>query len=72
MARGISYEHIQGITILDFRANANGPRLLLYPSIQVADNNYVFLSFQMPKEEVVKYVFELTPEGYVSRSCRMD
>jgi len=68
----IGYEHIKGLTILNFQGNANESRLLIYPSVHVADNYYVFLSFQKPKEQSAKYVFELTPEGNISRSCRMD
>jgi hypothetical protein len=68
----IKYENIKGLTILDFQSKAGGSQLLIYPSVHVADNYYVFLSFQRTKEQPVKYVFELTPEGNISRSCKMD
>ena len=68
----IKYENIKGLTIVDFQSNASGPKLFIYPSVHVADNYYVFLSFQKPKEQSVKYVFELTSEGNISRSCKMD
>ena len=68
----IEYKNIKGLTILDFQSESNGSRLFIYPSVHVADNYYVFLSFRKPKEQSVKYVFELTPEGNISRSCKMD
>jgi len=69
----IRYEHIKGLTILDFQSKATLSKLLIYPSVHVADNYYVFLSFQKPNDErSVKYVFELTPAGNISRSCKMD
>ena len=68
----IKYENIQGLTIVDFQNKASASRLFIYPSVHVADNYYVFLSFQKSKEQAVKYVFELTPDGNISRSCKMD
>ena len=68
----IRYEHIKGLTILDFKSKASASSLFIYPSVHVADNYYVFLSFQKMNEQSVKYVFELTPDGNISRSCRMD
>jgi hypothetical protein len=68
----IKYENIKGLTILEFQSKANGYRLFIYPSVHVADNYYVFLAFQKPKEQWFKYVFELTPEGNISRSCKME
>jgi hypothetical protein len=68
----IKYKSSAGITILDFQSKTTNSRLLLYPSVRVADNYYVFLSFQKLKERPVKYVFELTPEGDIVRSCKMD
>lgn len=63
---------IKGLTILDFQSKASRARLFIYPSVHVANNHYVFLSYQKPKEHPVKYIFELTPEGTISRSCKMD
>jgi hypothetical protein len=71
-AKEISYEHIKGLTILDFKSKVSGARLYVYPSLHIADNYYVFLSFEKPKEQVAKYVFELAPDGNISRSCRMN
>ena len=68
----IRYEHIKGLTILDFKSKGSASSLFVYPSVHVADNYYVFLSFQKSNEQAVEYVFELTPEGNISRSCRMD
>jgi len=68
----IKYDNIKGLTIHDFQSKAIESRLFIYPSLRVVDNYYVFLSFQKPKEQPVKYVFELTPEGNISRSCKMD
>lgn len=69
----IKYDNIKGLTILDFQSTkASGSRLFIYPSVYVADNHYVFLLFQKPKGQSVKYVFELTPDGDISRSCKMD
>jgi hypothetical protein len=70
--REIRYEHIKDLTILDFESKANGSKLLIYPSVHVADNYYVFMSFQKSREQLAKYVFELTPQGNISRSCNMD
>lgn len=68
----IKFDNITDLTILEFQNQARGPRLFIYPSLHVADNYYVFLSFQKPNEQPVKYVFELTPEGRISRSCKMN
>jgi hypothetical protein len=70
--REISLQNIKGLNIVDFEKKASRSRLFLYPSVHVADNFYVFLSFQKLNEEPVKYVFELTPDGEISRSCRME
>ena len=70
--KDIKYENIKGLTILDFQSKAISSRLFIYPSVHVADNYYVFLLFQRTKEQPVKYVFELTPDGNISRSCKMD
>jgi hypothetical protein len=68
----IDFKNIKGPKITDFQSKTSGYRLFVYPSVHVADNYYVFLSFQNLKEQPVKYVFELTPEGKISRSCKMD
>jgi hypothetical protein len=68
----IKYQNTMGLTILDFQRKPIGSRLFMFPSVHVADNYYVFLSFQKPKEQPVRYVVELTPEGNISRSCKMD
>ena len=69
--KGIQFKNIKGLKITDLQNNISGYRLFLYPSVRVADRYYVFLSFQNQKEQLVKYVFELTPEGEISRSCKM-
>lgn len=66
----IEFKNIEGLKITDFQTRTIGYRLFVYPSLHVADNYYVFLSFQKQKEQPVKYVFELTPEGEISRSCK--
>jgi hypothetical protein len=68
----ITYEHIKAPTIVDFQTEAKESRLFVYPSVRVADHFYVFLSFQTPNEKLVKYILELTHEGNISRSCKMD
>ena len=68
----IEFKNVKGIKITDYQSKTSGPRLFVYPSVHVADNYYVFLSFQNQKQQPVKYVFELTPEGKISRSCRID
>lgn len=71
-AQKIEYKDIDGIKITQFQKKSRGYRLFIYPSLHVADNYYVFLSFQKLKEQPVTYVIELTPEGDVSRSCKLD
>jgi hypothetical protein len=71
-AKEIRYKNSNGLTILDFESKTRSSRLLIYPSLHVADNYYVLLLFQQPEEQPAKYVFEVTPEGKISRSCRMD
>lgn len=71
-AKEIDYENVRQLTILDFQKKATGSRLFVYPSVHVADNYYVFVLFQQPNEQPVKYVVELTPAGDISRSCKMD
>jgi hypothetical protein len=68
----IKFDNITDLKILDFTKQAGDPKLFIYPSLHVADNYYVFLSFQKANEHPVRYVFELTPEGNISRSCKMD
>lgn len=68
----IKFSNINGLKISDFERKSNGCRLFLYPSVHVAGNYYVFLSFQMVKEKSFRYVFELNPEGDILRSCKMD
>ncbi len=68
----IEFKNVKELKITDFQSEASGHRLFIYPSVHVADNYYVFLSFQNQKEQPIKYVFELTPEGNISRSCKMD
>src|SRR5687767_6738085 len=70
--REINYKNVNGLTIRDFGSEGRNSRLFIYPSVHVADKYYVLLLFQMPKEMPVKYVFELTPDGNISRSCRMN
>ena len=71
-AREIEFKNTDGLKINDFQKKATGYRLFVYPSLHVADNYYVFLLFQKPKDQPVKYIVELTPEGDVSRSCKID
>lgn len=68
----IEYKNITGLNITEFQSKSRGLRLFIYPSIHIADNHYVFLSFQNHNEKFTKYVFELTPDGEISRTCRMD
>jgi hypothetical protein len=68
----IKHKSIQGLSIVDFQRKADSPRIFVYPSLHVADNYYVFVVVQKQKEKPAKYVFELTPEGSISRSCTMD
>ena len=68
----IEFKNVKGLKITDFQNKTSGYRLFVYPSLHVADNYYVFLSFQNQKEQPIKYVFELTPEGKISRSCKID
>lgn len=68
----IEFLNTGGLKITDFQKKATGYRLLVYPSLHVADNYYVFLSLQKHKEQPIRYVFEVTPEGDVSRSCKID
>jgi hypothetical protein len=71
-AKEIRYDNSSGFTILDFESKTRSSRLLIYPSLHVADNYYVLLLFEQPEEQPAKYVFEITPDGNISRSCRMD
>lgn len=68
----IEYKNVKGLNITDFQSNSRGLRLFIYPSIHIADNYYVFLSFQNHNKKSTKYVFELTPDGEISRTCKMD
>jgi hypothetical protein len=68
----IRYNQVKNITITDFKPNSSTAKLYLYHSVRVADNFYVFLSVQVPNERMARYVFEITPEGEISRSCKMD
>lgn len=60
------------IEIVDYMSKAKISKLLLYPSLHIAGKYYVFLLFQMPDNKKIKYVFELTPEGEISRTCKME
>ncbi|MBX2899208.1 MAG: hypothetical protein KF775_06145 [Cyclobacteriaceae bacterium] len=66
----IEFKDIEGLKITDFQ-RSKSDRLFVYPSLHVADNHYVFLLFRN-KEQAIKYVFELTPEGDILRSCKLD
>ena len=68
----ISYSQTTNIVITDFKKDGVNPKVYVYPEIYVAENHYVFVSFQRPNEPVAKYVFEVKPDGKISRSCRME
>ncbi len=68
----IEFKNVKELKITDFQSKKSGHKLFVYPSVHVANNYYVFLLFQNQKEQPTKYVFELTPEGKISRSCKMD
>jgi hypothetical protein len=68
----IEFKNVEGPNITEFHSKSSGHRLFLFPSVHVADNYYVFLVFQTQKGKLTKYVFELTPKGEISRSCKMD
>jgi hypothetical protein len=63
---------VDRLSIVDFKLKTNNPRIFVYPSVHVADNYYVFLAVQKHKQTSVRYVFELTPGGNISRSCKLD
>ena len=71
-AKEIEFKHVKELKITDLQSNTSGHRLFIYPSLHVADNYYVFLSFQNQKKQPIHYVFELTPQGNISRSCKMN
>lgn len=66
----IDFRKNDTLTILDFQKKSTSYQLFLYPSLHIADNYYVFLLFQKHNEQSVKYVFELSREGDISRSCK--
>jgi hypothetical protein len=70
-AKEISLEHIKGLTIHDFGSEATGSKLFVYTALHVADNHYVFITFEKSDDEIIKYVFELSSDGNISRSCEM-
>lgn len=67
----IESKNVKGIKITNFQNSTSEYRLFVYPSLHIAENYYVFLSFQNQKKQLAKYIFELTPEGSISRSCKM-
>jgi hypothetical protein len=71
-SKQIRYDRVKSVTIANFKVNGVVPKLYLYPSLRIADNFYVFLSFQKPNEPFAHYVIELHPDGKISRSCRMN
>lgn len=66
----VSYNSTDAVSIKGFTDDPNAAKLYLYRSVHVADNFYVFLSVKLPKEPEVIYIFEITPEGKISRSCK--
>ncbi|MBN8651675.1 MAG: hypothetical protein J0L67_09620 [Cytophagales bacterium] len=68
----IDFANVSGLKITNFQSKTSGHRLFVYPSLHVAENYYVFLSFQKLKEHPIKYVFELNMEGDILRSCKME
>jgi hypothetical protein len=70
--REVETRHIEEIVIAGFEPKTKRPKLLLYPALHVADHYYVFVRFQAEQREHARYLFELTPEGRILRSCRMD
>jgi hypothetical protein len=70
-AKQIKYTNVGRLSIVEFQPKANNPRIFVYPSLHVAESYYVFLSVQKQKEKPIAYVFELTREGGISRSCKL-
>ena len=70
-SKEINFTNVNSLKITDFQSRARGHRLFVYPSLHVAENYYVFVSFHKVKEQPVNYVVELTPEGDILRSCKM-
>ena len=68
----ISYDQVKNVSIVEFKDASVNPKVFVYPSVRVADNYYVFMSLQKPNEEAARFVFELRPEGNISRTCRME
>jgi hypothetical protein len=68
----IKYDKVKDIAVTGFTRKSKAPKLYLYHSVHVADNFYVFLTMQIPEEPRSNYVFEITPEGQILRSCKME
>jgi hypothetical protein len=69
--RQIKYEPNRKIKVSDINKASADPKIYLYPAVRVADNYYVFLLMANRYETFGKYVFELTPNGEILRSCKM-
>jgi hypothetical protein len=70
--RTIRYDHLKNISISDAKDSKEAARLYVYHSLHVADNYYVFVAFQQPEKPLARYLFELTPDGKISRDCKMN
>jgi hypothetical protein len=68
----ISYDHLNNVAIAKLKQNSRNPTIYVYPAMHLADNFYVFIQLQMPNAAAARYLFELSPDGQISRSCRME
>jgi hypothetical protein len=71
VSKQIKYSQIKNLAITNFNKNSTGTKLYIYPSVHAADNFYVFISVGQSGAAMANYVFELTPEGKILRSCKM-
>ena len=70
-SKKINGEKASNVSIANYNASSNDPKLLIYNTVRVADNFYVFLSIQQLNEPAHRYVFELNVDGKIQRSCAM-
>jgi hypothetical protein len=68
--KDIRLTNAKEIKVIAFTNSSSAAKLFLYRSVHVADNYYVFLSLKIPKQSAVIYIFEVTPDGKISRSCK--
>lgn len=66
----INYKNFGNLEITGFTENKKSAKLYLFKSVTVADSYYILLSIKIPNDSPSTYLFEVTQDGKLLRSCK--